>query len=458
MSEVESFPRQSARTRRFTLGEPRSFTVCGDGGRVLFLRAMSGTDARTGLWALEPSGEERLVVDPATLGDSDDLPPEERARRERARETASGVVAYAADAAGRVISFAASGDVWVLDLDDGAPRRLDVAAPAFDPRPDPTGKRVAYVHGRELRVVAVDGTGDAVVAASDEETVSWGRAEFVAAEEMDRLRGYWWSPDGASLLVARVDEAPVPTWWIADPAHPDRPPTEVRYPVAGAANADVSLHLIGLDGGATEVTWDRTAFPYLAAVAWAEGHIPLVTVQTRDQRTVRILTVDVGDGSTTTRHEDRDPTWVEIFPGVPAWSGERVVRIADISGARRLFVDDEPVTPPELYLRGVVGADAEAVVFTASEGDPTQAHVYRWDGAGVHRLTHEVGVHAAAYGAGTAVLSSSGLEHYGQRHRVVGPAGERPLRSVAETPSLMPEVRLLELGERKLRAGLLLPR
>src|SRR3954466_2762110 len=99
MSDDVSSPRLLARTRRFTLGEPRSFSVCGDGARVLFLRAMSGTDARTGLWSLEPSGEERLVADPLTRGDSDDLPPEERARRERARETASGVVAFAADAA-----------------------------------------------------------------------------------------------------------------------------------------------------------------------------------------------------------------------------------------------------------------------------------------------------------------------------------------------------------------------
>ena len=458
MSEVESFPRQSARTRRFTLGEPRSFTVCGDSERVLFLRALSGTDARTGLWVLEPSGEERLVVDPTTLGDADDVPPEEKARRERARETASGVVAYAADASGRLVSFAVSGEVWVLDLEDGGPRRLDVAAPAFDPRPDPTGKRVAYVHGRELRVVGADGDGDAVVASSDEETVSWGRAEFVAAEEMDRLRGYWWSPDGGSLLVARVDEAPVPTWWIADPAHPDRPPTEVRYPVAGAANAEVSLHLLHLDGGTTDVQWDRATFPYVAAVTWAEGHPPIVVVQTRDQRTVRFLTVDIGDGSTATRHEDSDETWVEIFPGVPVWSGERLVRITDRHGARSLLVDDEVVTPPSLYLRSVVGTDDDAVVFTAGEDDPTQVHVYRWDAAGVRRLTDDDGVHGASYGAGTTVLSSSGMGHHGQRHRVVGHAGERPVRSVAETPSLTPGVRMLELGERKLRAGLLLPR
>ncbi|HET6818012.1 MAG TPA: prolyl oligopeptidase family serine peptidase [Mycobacteriales bacterium] len=460
MSDVESFPRQSARTRRFTLGEPRSFTVCSSGGRVLFLRALSGTDPRTALWALEPSGEERLVVDPARLGDSDDIPAEERARRERARETASGVVAYSADAAGDVVAFAAAGEVWVVEVETGEPRRLEAAAPAFDPRPDPTGKRVAYVHGRSLRVIGVDGTGALTVADSDDELVSWGRAEFVAAEEMDRLRGYWWSPDGGSLLVAQVDETPVPTWWIADPAHPDHAPTAVRYPVAGGANADVRLHVISLDGGATEISWDRDTFPYVAAVSWADGHPPLVTVQTRDQRTVQILEVDVATGSTATRHEDSDSVWVEIFPGVPTWCGDRIVRIADTDGARRLFVGAEAVTPPELYLRAVVGADDDGVVFTASEDDPTQVHVFGWDSSGVRRLSQAAGVHGASYGAGTTVLSSSGMDHHGQRHRVVGPTGgdDREVRSVSETPSLTPQVRLLRLGERKLSAGLVLPR
>ncbi|HET7311740.1 MAG TPA: prolyl oligopeptidase family serine peptidase [Mycobacteriales bacterium] len=459
MSEVESFPRQSARTRRFTLGEPRSFTVCSDGDRVLFLRAMSGTDARTGLWVLEPSGEERLLVDPTRLGDSDDIPAEERARRERARETASGVVAYSADAAGRVVAFAVAGEVWVVEVDGGSPRRLDAATPAFDPRPDPTGKRVAYVHGRSLRVIGADGTGGLAVADSDDELVSWGRAEFVAAEEMDRLRGYWWSPDGGSLLVTQVDESPVPTWWIADPAHPDSPPTAVRYPVAGAPNADVRLHLVRLDGGTTEVVWDRTRFPYLAAVSWAEGHPPLVTVQTRDQRTVRVLEVDTADGATTTRHEDEDPVWIEIFPGVPTWCGDRVVRIVDRDGGRRLVLDDDAVTPVDLYVRAVIGTDDDGVVFTASEADPTQVHVFRWDASGARRLTQDAGVHGAAYDGGTTVLSSSGMDHHGQRHRVIGPAGAaRDVRSVSETPSLTPQVRLLELGERKLATGLVLPR
>ena len=97
--------------------------------------------------------------------------------------------------------------------------------------------------------------------------MAWGLAEFVAGEEMGRFEGFWWSPDGRSLLVARVDNSPVQRWWIADPSNPERPPVETPYPAAGTPNADVSLWLVSLDGTRTEVVWDRAAYEYLTRVS-----------------------------------------------------------------------------------------------------------------------------------------------------------------------------------------------
>ena len=78
---TESFPRQQARTRRFSLGVPRAFTISPDGTRVVFLRTKSGADPVTCLWQLDvASGTERLVADPTALNAADeDLPPEEKA-------------------------------------------------------------------------------------------------------------------------------------------------------------------------------------------------------------------------------------------------------------------------------------------------------------------------------------------------------------------------------------------
>ncbi len=257
---ADSFPRQHARTQRLTLGDPRNLTVSPDGARVVFARSRAGDDPVNCLWALDvATGLERLVADPNTLLGADDeaLPPEERARRERMREGAGGITSFATDRAASVVAFSLSGRLFVGGLLSGQARELEVDGPVFDPRPDPVATRVAYVSGRTLRIAELDGTSWEL-AGEEPDDVSWGSADFVAAEEMHRHRGYWWSPDGTTIAACRVDVGAVPMWHIADPANPDRPANTIRYPAAGTTNPDVSLHVMALDGGTTEVVWDAT--------------------------------------------------------------------------------------------------------------------------------------------------------------------------------------------------------
>src|SRR5262249_41355597 len=154
--------------------------------------------------------------------------------------------------------------------------------------------------------------------APEKDEVAYGVAEFVAAEEMNRTRGFWWSPDSDRLLVARVDTAKVRRWWISDPAHPDKPPTSVSYPAAGTPNADVTLFLVALTGERTEVTWDRGSFPYLARVHWSAAGAPLLQVQSRDQTRTQYLGVNTVTGETRVVHQDEDARWLELYRGVPA--------------------------------------------------------------------------------------------------------------------------------------------
>src|SRR5689334_13791488 len=217
---TESFPRQDARTRRFTLGVPRAFRVSPDGARVAYLRTQGGGDPVTCLWVLDvDDGTERLVADPRTLGGGDeaDLPPEERARRERVREQAGGIVTYATDKDLTLAVFPWSGRVWTVDLGQPGASAANastgstsaaeaaVTGTALDPRPDPTGKRLAYVSAGALRVTSLAVGGPAGERTEDQVLadprgaagVTFGLAEFIAAEEMGRTRGYWWSPDGS---------------------------------------------------------------------------------------------------------------------------------------------------------------------------------------------------------------------------------------------------------------------
>src|SRR6202012_4679276 len=116
---TESFPRQQARTRGFRLGVPRAFQVSPDGTRVIFLRSRAGGAAPvTCLWEADAAtGDERLVADPRSLGaDEENLPPEERARRERVRETAAGIGGFSTAPAATLAVFALSGQVYAVPL------------------------------------------------------------------------------------------------------------------------------------------------------------------------------------------------------------------------------------------------------------------------------------------------------------------------------------------------------
>ena len=192
LTDEWSFPRRHALTRGFTLGAPRNFRVSADGERVAFLRSSGPTDSVNSLWLFDVfNNTERLVVDAAEFGsDLADLPPAERARRERARESGGGIVAYDADRDLTVAVFAIGSQIARVDLQSGEVRVLDAAEGAFDPRLSPDTQKVAYVAGGELRMVTDD--EDRLLIGEPEETVSWGAAEFIAAEEMGRTRGFWW--------------------------------------------------------------------------------------------------------------------------------------------------------------------------------------------------------------------------------------------------------------------------
>ena len=124
--------------------------------------------------------QERLVADPRRLGaDEENLPPEERARRERVRETAAGIVAYATDRGAKLAVFALSGQVYAVPLGSttttatAATPRLDPGqGPGARPQARPAGTRVAYVHDGALRVIDLETGEDTVIA--QEEGVTFG--------------------------------------------------------------------------------------------------------------------------------------------------------------------------------------------------------------------------------------------------------------------------------------------
>ena len=469
MSDERSFPRRHALTRGFTLGAPRNIRVSADGERVAFLRSGGPVDSVNSLWLFDVLADtERLVVDAAEFAaDRADLPAAERARRERARESAGGIVSYDADRDLTVAVFAIGSQIARVDLSSGEVRVLDTAEGAFDPRLSPDTEKVAYVAGRELRM-ATDDTDQLLIGEADE-TISWGAAEFIAAEEMVRTRGFWWGPDSDALLVQRVDVAPIDTWWIGSPVTPWETPTEVRYPAAGSANADVALAIIGLDNSRVDVNWSHRevgaaglggagiSWEYLAKADWTSDGI-LLTVQSRDQRTLGVLDVDAATGECRQRYQVVDEHWVELIAGTPVLHEGRLVTVEDQAPARRLCVDGVALTGDGVQVRSVIDVGDDGIVITACR-EPTSVQVatVSWNGE-LRWWDNSPGIKSAVVGRATEVRVNRSLAHHGVevevRHQ--GRAVSR-IASHSEAPNVDLNMSLHRLGERELAAALLLP-
>ncbi|MFI5757641.1 prolyl oligopeptidase family serine peptidase [Streptomyces sp. NPDC051569] len=445
--EINAFPRQFARTRRFTLGAPSRFTVSPDGERVLFVRSVSGTDPRGSLRLYE-NGEERVLAGPTA---------------------SAGPAAYAVDREAHVVAYALDGALQVVTTDGGVPRHIPTAGPVTDPRPSPDGTLIAYVTGGALRVVRTDGAQDRPLAEPEDAEVTYGLADHVAAESIGRSRGYWWSPDSDALLVARVDTSPVARRHIGDPANPALPPRSIRYPAAGTANAETSLHLISVGGGHTPVrlphaaregdapsgAWNDLTFEYVVTADWDSAG-PVVSLQTRDQRTMWIIAVDPATGGFSLLSRQTDERWVECRPGAPLHTASGTPVVPGVRGDARTIRIGNAFAPDGLHVRAVLGAVGERVFFTASE-DPTEVHVWSYEPeSGFVRLTDGPGVHSAAVGGDTVVLDSRTPDG----HTVTVVRGGKPAGRIAvltEEPLVTPRPVHLVLGERELRVRLHLP-
>lgn len=455
----DTFPRQYARTQRLSLGEPRSFTLSPDGSRVIFIRSHSGSDSVNTLWSLDTAtGIERELLDPRALNtDLSELTAAELRQRERAREGASGVTSYACN---RDITRAVTvlgGSVVIIDLITGDATMPAIEPGVFDVRLSPDGNTISYLRGTSLCVSSL--TGDERVIASDSnETISWGNAEFIAAEEMGRFRGYWWSPDSQSIAACRIDVSPINVWHIADPAHPELPATEHRYPAAGTPNASVSLHIISIATATATPVELAGDWEYLNTVSWNSAGL-IAQTQTRDQKRIDIHSIDASTGKATIAFTDTDDAWVELVSGVPALQQDgSLITCADREGSRRLLVNGSAVTPTTMQVRSVVSV-GDSIVFMANEiTTPWQLDAWAYRNGLLEQITQSHGVASVSGSRSCYVSRISTLDTERAQFTVHTPTTTHNVTSLAETSLVQPNVRIMSVGPRGIPVAILLPR
>jgi dipeptidyl-peptidase-4 len=463
------FLEQYAATRRFSNGLPTGAHITRAGDAVLFLRAAAGSFQRN-LYEFEvATGNERVLATAAQLlgGAKETLSAAEKARRERMRLSAGGIATFDLSDDGSRVLVPLSEKLFVLERSMGTVHKLtSTAGSPIDAQFSPDGKLIACVRDGDLYVTDVANGSERRLTTGATATLSHGLAEFVAQEEMDRMHGYWWSPDSQHLVYQETNTAHVEELSIPDPAHPERPAQTFRYPRPGKKNAVVRVGVIPVAGGKTTwIAWDNVKLPYLARVVWEKNAPLVVLVQNREQTLEILYEVDPANGQTKELLRETDEAWINLNGHLPKWrrDGQSFLWATERRGTWQLESHHRDgslariLTAPELNLRHLLGVDeSTGTAWVAGGEDPTQTHVYRvpLDQPGdaipaAEQLTHELGEHSAivAEESGVSVRGSQSLTSNPKQvvyRRDGSVAGE--LKSLARTPGLLPNVELTTVG------------
>lgn len=372
----------------------RGVSLSPDGELVAFLRSREDDVDVLDLWAA-PTGEGepfKLIDARALVPDAGELSEAEKARRERMRISQRGVVEYSWDEQGRYILAPLEGDVFLAEREGGAVRRLtETEADEIDAKVSPDGNYVSWVRDQDLVVYDLASGRETEITTDGEGLITWATAEFIAQEEMDRDTGYWWSPDERYIALQRTDESTVDVIPRLDITGGGATVIEQRYPRAGRPNAVVELYVHDRESGRrTKVDLGGNPDIYLARVNWsADGRTLYVQRQSRDQKTLDLLSVDPATGASRVILTQRSDAWVPLSHDFKALESGEFIWSSQESGWKHLYLYDRdgrlirPITRGEYAVKALDGVNQQTgeVFFTASMRDgrelPIEQQLFR---------------------------------------------------------------------------------
>jgi dipeptidyl-peptidase-4 len=389
---------------------PRALEYAPDGSRVTFLKPRVDDSERYDLWEYHIADDKtRMLVDSEALVDGEEaLSDEEKARRERQRIYGSGIMEYVWAEDARSLLFPLAGDVYRYGLRSGDVDRItETEAFETDVRSSPRGRYVSFVRDQDIYAVDLIQGGEKRLTQDGGGPIKNGMAEFVAQEEMDRLTGYWWSPDERHVAFIQVDESTVDLVTRSE-IYADRiAMTEQRYPAAGRPNVRLRLGIV--DVQSLELRWIELGDNpdiYLPRVDWANASQLSYQLQSRDQQRLELRVFELDAGRSRALLREESETWVNLHEDLHFMEGDdRFVWSSERSGYRHLYLYslsrglERQLTSGDWSVDALAGVDEKRglVYFTGRKGTPLERHLYRVPLERVgepERITSRDGMHA----------------------------------------------------------------
>ncbi len=344
--------------------------------------------------------------------DATRLTAAERAERERRRQFTFGVTSHTWFSDGSHVLLPMNGQAYLVNFATARSRCLsfpDTRQSGF--RLSPDDAFLSYVREGNLYVNTIVTGEERTITEDASDVVSNGLPDFLAAEEMHRFEGHWWLSDNRTLLYTRVDESSVPVSHRLEMQANGTSTVAQRYPYAGGANPQVSLHAYDIETSERTLIWsdDADAQVYLARVIPVTGGFVIQT-QNRLQQVLetRLFTPPFEQGLHV--HTESSNTWVNLhddlleIPDAANAAGPNPTfltthenagtrGLAKLSLYRDAFLEEELIGPT--HINQVLAADESNAYVMGWDHQPTENHLFAVDlhGEGCRRITASPGWH-----------------------------------------------------------------
>jgi len=459
VSRWPNFPKQFAQTRRFSSGRARSFVLSPENNLVFFVRAISKTDLRLALFCLDAvSGKESLLINPQDLKIKDEefLPAQEKARRERLRESGSGITTFSIDKSGENLCFALNGELWYFQVSSRKILNLEIPGAIIDPRFSPDGKYIAGVVNGGLYLYSVTEKSGKTLIKSENENVTYGLVDFIAAEELNRYRGFWWSPESTSLVVERVDESEVALVNLADPTDPKTEVRTHRYPFAGTKNPSCEFYVIDLMGNKNKLDIDSQEFEYVTEVDFYSENLVHLTLLTRDQKNMVLKEFNLSSNNSKDLWARNHKSWVEVTAGAPRLFENHLISLEGKDN-RQLFVDGLAITDSSFDVRSILAVDKQGIFLQISKSQSTSALIFvDWKG----QIT-PVGPQDAFISGGKkehlTLIVEANETSWARKVTVISNNHKFEIKDEQDFPEFNPRIEYFEAGKNKISTSVVFP-
>ncbi|KAJ4839185.1 hypothetical protein Tsubulata_012937 [Turnera subulata] len=384
---------------------PTSISFSPDDTLITYLFSPDHTLSRKVFTFDLKTGKQELFFSPPDGGlDESNISPEEKLRRERARERGLGVTRYewvkTSSKKKTIMVPLPAGELTSLKPELKLPSSS--FSPIIDPHLSPDGTMLAYVRDYELHVLNIlYNESKQLTHGAEGPTLTHGLAEYIAQEEMDRKNGYWWSLDSKYIAFTQVDSSNIPLFRIMHQGKSSvgaEAEEDHAYPFAGASNVKVRLGVVSVAGG--PITWldllcggtEETGNEdeYLARVNWMHGNILTAQILNRSHSKLKILKFDIKTGQNKVILVEEQGTWVNLHDcftpldkGVTKYSGG-FIWASEKTGFRHLYLHDAngaclgPITEGEWMVEQIAGVNEASglVYFTATLDGPLESNLY----------------------------------------------------------------------------------